>query len=72
MINLLSPIQEPIRIIQSFGIIIGFWVCAKLLLMIKYEIKYYRDAGEDYINYGKEYVILQNKIRSNGNKGIKK
>lgn len=53
---LLSPIQEPYRIIQAIFIIAGMWLDSKLFWMVIYEIKYYRDAGLDYFDYGKDYV----------------
>ena len=56
MLDLMLPIQEPFRIIQAVFIIAGLWVDAKLLWMLIYEIRYYRDAGMDYWNFGKEYV----------------
>jgi hypothetical protein len=60
--NLLLPLQEPYRIIESSFIIAGMWLDAKLLWMLIYEIKYYRDAGMDYLDYGKFYVYWKNKI----------
>jgi len=52
-------------IIRGIFVIAGFCLIAKYIWMIYYELKYYPDAGMDYIRYGKKYV--KNKL-SNGNK----
>ena len=54
---LLKPLQEPARLFTGFWIIAGMYVISKLFWMLIYEVKYYRDAGMDYISYGKKYVI---------------
>lgn len=59
MNSLLLPLQEPIRLIHGALILLGLWMIAKLFWMCYYEYKYYRNAGEDYLNYGKEYVKEQ-------------
>lgn len=59
----LIPTAE--SLFRGIMVIAGFCLCAKYIWMIYYEIKYYRDAGMDYIKYGKEYV---KKKFSNGNK----
>ena len=59
--NLFLPLAEPYRLIHGFFILCGFWMIGKLIWMVIYEIKYYDGAGEDYLNYGKEYVKKKNR-----------
>jgi hypothetical protein len=57
MIDLLLPIADPYRIIESIGIISGLWLDSKFLWMIIYQIRYSGNSGEDYWRYGKKYVL---------------
>jgi hypothetical protein len=51
--NLLLPLQEPIRLFNSFVILCMCWYYNILFHMIKYQIKYGGDAGEDYFHMTK-------------------
>jgi hypothetical protein len=57
MIDLLLPIENPYRVIESIGIISGLWLDSKFLWMILYQLKYSYNAGDDYWKYGKKYMI---------------
>jgi hypothetical protein len=50
-------LKEPYRIFQAFWILCGFRLLQVLITMIIYEIKYYKNSGEDYLLYGKRYVL---------------
>lgn len=61
------------NLINSIIVTITFlYVYVPFTWMIIYEYRYYKGAGEDYLNYGKDYVLQKNKTASNGNKGSKK
>lgn len=56
---LLSPINEPVRLITGAFTFIGLFAILKIAWMVIYEIKYYKGAGKDYLYYGKSYYKFQ-------------
>lgn len=57
-------LQEPFRLFQAFWILAGFRLLDVLGRMIYYDIKYYNNAGEDYLSYGSRYVMRLRIMRS--------
>lgn len=49
MIDFLLPLQEPIRLIQSFFILCGFWMDGIFLEMIYYQLRY--GLGDERFDY---------------------
>jgi hypothetical protein len=42
---------------SAIGLTLGFYFIGKIYYMLRYEQKYYDGAGDDYLRFGKEYVI---------------
>jgi hypothetical protein len=57
---LLQPINNPFKLIEGSIVFCGLWMNSKLAWMVIYEIKYYHNAGIDYLHYGKKYVKYKN------------
>lgn len=53
-IDFLWLFNEPNRIFHGIGITLGTFMVSKLFWMCVYEYKY--EAGEEYLQYGKEYI----------------
>jgi len=56
-------LQEPIRLWLSFWILGGFYLLNKLTTMIYYDWYYYKDAGWDYMIFGKRYIMRLNLLK---------
>lgn len=72
MIDLLLPLQEPYRLIESFFILCGFWFNGILAEMIYYEIRY--KLGDERYDYRMNKITKEEwqKLLSTRNKGIQK